>query len=309
MMTLIDRDADEGEANIKRGGIWPALKILRPHQWLKNTLVFVPLLMSVPVATISDYSIAIKTFVAFCLSASLGYILNDFIDRDADRQHSIKQSRPLASGAITPRSCIVVSLVLLILLSFIAVLLPHKLTLIVLFYVFMSSLYSYFLKNVVILDVSVLTLLYTIRLFAGQIAIHQPMSYWLLTFSVFFFLSLAFSKRCSEVLGESNHHAVRRPYTTQDVPFIMSVGISSTVASSLIFVIYLIDEQFPRTVYASPAWLWLVFPLLLYWHLRIWYLTSHKRMKEDAILFSVHDYTSWIVLGVVAASLIMAWKG
>lgn len=296
--------------NAKAFWIGSVIRMLRPHQWVKNTLIFVPILINFPASKLHEYMTVIMTFMMFCLLASTGYIINDIIDRERDRKHHEKKNRPIASGQVTIRLAVYTMFFMLTAFASLASIMPLNISIVGACYLFGTLSYSLIIKNIPMLDVLCLALLYSIRIVAGQVAINQPVSFWLLTFSVFFFLSLAVSKRCAELSNCRSREdpiGFYRPYSAGDLSFLVTIGVNSIIASNLVFAVYLIEEQFPREIYNSPHWLWLVLPLLLYWGLRVWYITIGGSMQQDFINFAIRDRTSWIILLGVGAVMVMAW--
>lgn len=286
------------------------LKALRPHQWAKNMLLFVPILLAGPLAGWLDHLEALLGFVIFSLLASAGYVINDLLDLEADRRHRSKRARPFAAGMLTIRAGVLgigtllaVSLLLLLLMPL--AFLPAAIA-----YFAGTLLYSLVLKREPMLDVLVLAGLFTVRVFAGAMVLPSPLSFWLLTFSMFLFLSLALVKRYAELaeLAASNAGKVLigRGYTVPELPLLLSLGCAAAVGANVIFVIYLIDERFPSGLYHRPEWLWLVFPLLMLWLMRIWRLTVQGRMHEDPVFFALKDRFSLLMGGLVLALVLLA---
>lgn len=175
-------------------------------------------------------------------------------------------------------------------------------------YLIITSAYSLFLKPIALLDVITLTSLYTIRIIAGAVAINVPLSYWLLAFSMFIFLSLALVKRYSELrnlIQQGQTISISRGYHVDDLPAVSLFGIASGYISVLVLVFYTHDLQ-AGTLYSNPDWLWFVAVAVLYWISRIWLLTFRGQMNEDPVLFAIHDRTSYIVSLFVAVSLYLA---
>lgn len=300
------------EARIARPppGTRPWARALRLHQWAKNLLVLVPLLLAGPLATVADLGHALLAFVAMGLLASAGYLVNDLLDLEADRRHPSKRARPLAAGTLPLRAGLAAVPILLLAAAFLAALLPAAFAPAAVAYLVLTLAYSLRLKRVPLLDVLVLAGLFTIRVLAGAEVIAAPLSYWLLTFAMFLFLSLALVKRHAELAQlatAGGHELVDRGYGTADLPLLLAAGLANGVAATVIFVVYLVAEQFPRAIYARPGWLWLVFPILLLWLLRTWRLTLHGRMDQDPVLFALTDRPSLAMGAAVLACLLLAW--
>lgn len=276
------------------------VKALRLHQWLKNVLVFLPLLAAHRLFYADSVATAGMAFLSFGLCASGTYVLNDLLDLKADRRHVRKRKRPFASGALPLVQAIVVAPLLTIGAFIIALSLSMHFALILLCYVALTLAYSFRLKRVVMLDVVVLAGLYTVRIIAGTVAIRVEYSFWLLAFSMFIFLSLAMLKRYTELLGllESGQQvAGGRGYGVDDLPLIQSLGASSGYLSVLVLALY-INSTASEALYHYPHLLWLLCPLLLYWISRVWVVAHRGLMHDDPIVFAVTDRVSGFALMV-----------
>lgn len=283
------------------------LQALRPHHWAKNTLVFLPLFLAHAWGDLKLVTDAFFAFVCFCLVASSAYVTNDLLDLEVDRLHPKKKDRPFASGALSVLAGATLAAGLLVLglgLSFIT--LPSAYTHTLLLYLVFTLLYSSWLKRHLLVDVFVLASLYTLRLLAGGHATNIPISEWLLAFSVFFFLSLAFLKRYSELGNSQNGDQSFRPagrgYQVSDLSVIETVGPTAGYLAVLVLALYLSSEQV-AALYPNTAGLWLLCPLLLYWVTRVWFLAKRGEMDEDPILFALTDRVS-LLAGLLAALLV-----
>ena len=282
------------------------LRALRVHQWVKNLLVFVPVLLDhrLQLPVLAKAGLA---FAAFCCAASGGYVLNDLLDLEADRKHSVKQHRPFAANLLS-RSFGVV----LVPLLFAAALLcslwlsPRFLALLGL-YLVLTTAYSVYLKRVAVLDVILLAGLYTLRVLAGVAASHVRFSTWLLAFSMFLFLSLAFLKRYAELreLPAEADGLARRGYIRGDREWLGSMGGSSGYLSVLVLALYISSEQVVA-LYGTPLLLWLICPLLLFWVSRMWMLGHRGLMNQDPIVAAVRDPASYVIGAIVALILYIA---
>ena len=282
---------------------------LRVHQWIKNFLVFVPLLMA---HRVFDREALLRTsyaFIAWCLCASAVYLLNDQLDLEADRQHPRKKYRALASGALDSKLLwLIIPLLLLAGLGIAFLLLPIWFGISLIIYLAITSAYSAYLKRVLIVDVLLLAALYALRVLSGGFAADIPVSPWLLAFSMFLFLSLAFVKRYAELRNTEYHgleESSRRNYATQDSELLKSFGAASGYLSVLVLVLY-INSREVVALYRSPTILWLIGPCLLYWITRVWLLAYRGEMDEDPILFTVKDWPSYLVGIIVALVIIVA---
>ena len=284
------------------------LKAIRMHQWAKNMLIFTALILSHNWFNNDSIQLSVLAFFSFCFAASSIYLINDLIDLEADRKHQTKRYRPLASGTLSIQSAIFMVPVLLSLSYLFASLINLDFLMILTTYLFLTTSYSLFLKPIALLDVITLTSLYTIRIIAGAIAIDVPLSYWLLAFSMFIFLSLALIKRYSELKNlilQGATNSLARGYHVDDLPAVSLFGISSGYISVLVLVLYTHDLQ-AGTLYSNPDWLWFVAITVLYWISRMWLLTFRGKMNEDPVLFAIHDRISYAVSFLVAASLYLA---
>lgn len=281
------------------------LKSIRVYQWVKNSLIFLPLLMAYDF----DQTKIIKTimaFFAFSFCASSVYLVNDLLDRKSDQVHPTKKFRPIASGKFSVNAAIV-SAALLIFSAFgLAWATGLSFTLVLIQYLFFSTLYSIKLKKIMLMDVFVLGGLYTLRIIAGGHASDTKVSFWLLAFSIFFFSSLAFVKRCSELLDlrkEAKEQPEGRDYVASDLEMLSRFGVASGYLSVLVLALY-INSSKVVTLYENPHRLWFLCPLLLYWISRIWLLTSRGQVHQDPIIFALKDKVSYLIgLGAVVIVL------
>jgi 4-hydroxybenzoate polyprenyltransferase len=286
-------------------------KALRVTQWVKNALLFAPLIASHSFTKTDLLIRVIIAFFSFCLCASSVYITNDILDIEADRQHPRKKNRPFASGKLQIRTGIIMAIALVLLgLGLAALRLPPLFAASLLFYMTVSTLYSLKLKKIASVDVMVLAGLYTLRVLAGGIAVGILPSTWLLAFSIFLFLSLAFVKRYSELLMLQEHgqmNATRRGYMVSDLDILRSTGPASGYISVLVLSLY-INSPEVRLLYKRPFFLWLVGLLLLYWITRLWVLTHRGKVIDDPLVFTAKDSRSYMVgaavlIVILAASL------
>lgn len=286
------------------------VKALRPHQWLKNILIFIPLLAAQHFGYLGSDMNAIIAFFVFSLTASSVYILNDLVDIVDDRHHDYKQKRPLAAGDIGLLLGWLMWPSLLVFSFGLAVFSLSTSFIIVLgCYFILSTIYSLKLKQSVILDVLILAILYTLRIIAGATAIGVPLSFWMLTFSMFIFLSLAYIKRFSEL--KLARHARQdgqirgRGYVHQDLEIVSSMGVGSGFLAVLVLALYIQDGH-TAGLYHSPQIIWLACPILYYWISRAWLITHRGQMHDDPIIFAIKDRVSWIVCACFLGVFILA---
>lgn len=285
-----------------------ALKAMRPHQWLKNTLIFVPAVMAHEIFMGSVFLSAVLAFVAFSLSASAIYILNDLLDLEADRNHRTKWKRPFASGELSIPNGLALAFGSIVTAFLISTALPIGFAGILALYLAITTAYSFSVKRMLLLDVFVLAGLYTIRVLAGGVAASIEYSFWLLAFSVFFFLSLALVKRFTELqqVGETASREVTgRGYRHVDLETISQAGMTSGFAAVLVLALYIQSPAIERA-YSVPQLIWLLCPLILYIIMRIWILARRDEMHEDPIVFILKDWRSQLMIGCGALLFLVA---
>jgi 4-hydroxybenzoate polyprenyltransferase len=284
------------------------LRALRVHQWVKNLLVFVPVLLDHKLFDPPVMLQAAVAFAAFCCAASGGYVLNDLLDRDADRKHRVKRHRPFAADVLS-RSFGVTLVPLLFAAALLSSLwLSPKFLILLAMYVGLTTAYSIYLKQIAVLDVLLLAGLYTLRVLAGVAASHVRFSTWLLAFSMFLFLSLAFLKRyaeLSELQGGAAEGVARRGYLRGDREWLGSMGGASGYLSVLVLALYINSEDVVA-LYRNPLLLWLICPLLLFWISRMWLLAHRGRIDQDPIVAAVRDPASYAIGALVGVILYAA---
>jgi 4-hydroxybenzoate polyprenyltransferase len=282
---------------------------LRMHQWVKNLLVFVPVVLDHKLFSIDVVTKSTIAFLAFCCAASSAYILNDLLDIEADRRHPTKRARPFAAGTLSPAlglSFIPVLLIIAFGASLVA--LPSGFVVLLAVYVVLTTAYSLVLKRFAVVDVLLLAFLYTLRVLAGIAAAEVRFSTWLLAFSMFLFLSLAFLKRFTEVSameGAATEQVRRRGYIRGDREWLGSMGGASGYLSVLVLALYINSEQVVA-LYRAPLLLWLVCPLLLFWTSRMWLLAHREQIHDDPIVATVRDPVSYVLGALVAVVMYLA---
>ena len=291
-------------------GTW--LRAIRIHQWPKNALLFLPMLLGHHFDQIEHWLILAGAFIAFSLTASATYLINDLMDLADDRGHATKSKRPLASGMISLFNGVFAAAAMLT-LSFLgaAVLLPPVFLLLMLGYLIATLSYSLYLKRQPILDVLLLGGLYTYRVIVGGIIIATPLSFWLLAFAMFFFLGLACVKRYADLermLPDDNGTLAGRGYRASDLVLVQIFGVLASYMSVLIMALYI---NAPATVamYTSPLWLWPVCVVLLYWVSRLWFLAHRGLMDMDPVLFAIRDRVSWALAVLIVVFALLAGIG
>lgn len=296
-----------GEFPPDAGGARAWLRQVRLHQWLKNLLVFLPLLASHRFLDPAASFAAMQAFLAFGLCASGVYVLNDLLDLPSDRRHPRKRQRPFAAGRLPLLHGLLAAPTLTVTGFVLAWLVAPMFAAVLLAYYVLTLAYSFRLKQVATLDVIVLAALYTVRIVGGAVAIGSALSFWLLAFSMFLFLSLAMLKRYAELLdmaGSGNDAAHGRGYAVTDLPMIQSLGAASGYLAVLVLALY-INSQDSLELYRRPQVLWLVCPALLYWISRAWMKAHRGTMQDDPVVFAVTDRVSQAVI-LVSGVLILA---
>jgi 4-hydroxybenzoate polyprenyltransferase/phosphoserine phosphatase len=282
------------------------MKALRPHQWIKNIILFVPLITA---HQVGDALLLLKSglaFVALSLCASATYLLNDLLDLESDRRHSIKHSRPFASGALAPQHGLAAIPLLLVCGGALAAGLGWGFTACIALYMLVTSAYSWWLKAVPLVDVFCLAGLYTLRLIGGHEATGVAYSFWLLVFSMFIFLSLALIKRFQELdaAQQQNRSAIHgRGYAARDLQLIGTLGPACGCLAVLVMALYVNSQEVVR-LYRRPMLLLLICPLLLFWISRVWMLAFRGRMPDDPVVHALKDPASYIV---GALTLVVIW--
>ncbi len=281
-----------------------AVKALRPHQWTKNLLVLLPAVLGHALQRGDVVGRGLLAFVAFSLCASSVYVLNDLLDLHADRAHRRKRKRPFASGALPLGFGLILAPVLLAgAFALSALFLPSAFLSVLASYYVATLAYSLVLKRMVIVDVLVLAGLYTVRLMAGAAAYDVRVSQWLLAFSLFIFLSLAFVKRCSElwVLRKNGAEESKgRGYRAGDLEQLSSLGSAAGYLSVLVLALYVSSADVSR-LYTHPERLWGILPVMLYWISRVWLLANRGQMHDDPIVFAIRDRASYAVAAIAGA--------
>ncbi len=276
------------------------LEALRPHQWIKNTLVFVPMLAAHQIGG-TTILLSLMAFVAFCLIASSAYVFNDLLDMDADRAHWRKRLRPFAAGHIPIAKGAWMSIGFLLAGLLIALLIGPLFLAVMLSYYVLTTGYSLDLKRRIIIDICLLAGLYTVRIVAGGVATGLLPSAWLLAFSIFFFLSLAAVKRQAELVDNSRRGKLKvlgRGYLVDDLPIISMISISSGYAAVLVMALY-VNSPVVTELYATPQALWGVCVVLLYWITRTVFVANRGNMHDDPVIYATKDRISQICFGMI----------
>ncbi|HEY1986704.1 MAG TPA: UbiA family prenyltransferase [Terracidiphilus sp.] len=283
------------------------LKAIRLHQWAKNVLLFLPLALSHEL-TAKSIRAAITAFFCFSFMASASYLLNDVLDVENDRRHPSKRLRPFASGDLPVAGGMALAGLLVAASGALLPFLPGEFAMWLLAYIAATLSYSFYLKRIAVVDVLLLSGLYTLRMLAGAAATGTEISHWLAGFSTFLFLSLAMVKRFSELENLRERGAVStqgRGYIVGDLEQIRVFGTSSAYAAVVVFMLYIARPDV-TVLYHQAGRLWLMVPLLLYWLTRIWLLASRGELEEDPVIFAIRDRMSLLVGAGVVLTAILA---
>ena len=282
------------------------LRALRVTHWSKNMLVYVAAIGAHQMGSAAAVGDVTLAFAIFCLLASAAYLFNDVIDIDADRRHPQKRLRPIAAGEISRPAAVAASMLLAGSAAAASLLLPAGFQAVAAAYFVITLAYSLLLKRLLIIDISVLSVLFALRVFAGSTAIEVEVSFWLLIFSVFIFLSLALFKRYAETLTlEGADEMPGRAYRAADAPALAMLGCVCGMNAVLVLGLY-IDSEVVADRYSSPIHVWLVLPIVLFWIARIWILGGRRQLADDPLAFAARDPASWICLILFLALVYLA---
>ena len=294
--------------NKKKNLLSEFFKLIRIHQWVKNFLIFVPVIAA---TEINNLSYMIKLFIAFCsmgFCASAIYILNDLFDLESDREHPNKRYRPIPSGQISIKIALIL-IILLICCSFIfSLYLNDHFRLGLFAYIFLSTIYTFYFKKIFLFDCVLLSILYLFRVVLGALVIEIEISNFLTIFSIFMFLSLALMKRHTElnIHNIKNYQSIPgRPYKNNNKLFLLIFGIVRGNVSSFILVLYLINIK-KTYLYSSPDLLWPIIPLVFLWINWIWYKSVQRKMYDDPILFAIKDKISLMTVVFISLFYLIA---
>ncbi len=275
---------------------------LRVHHWVKNLLVFVSPLTAHVLFEPGVLGRLGIVFAAFCAASSGTYIVNDLLDLESDRAHPRKRNRPFASGQL-PHALGVLGPLLMLLGVGLGFWVSPQVGVVVVGYLVLSTSYSYYLKTQPLVDVFTLSALYTVRLYAGEVALHIDPSMWLLLFSGFMFLSLALLKRVSEyeaMIVFKSDYEIRRGYKRQDVELLKTMGVCSSFIATMVLGLY-INTESATAQYEQPIALWASVPIFLFWQSRMWLAAERGKMTDDPIVYAARDWVSQLCLVLLLA--------
>lgn len=294
----------------KKIGIKTWLHALRVHQWVKNTLLFVPLLTAFEFMDMYKFSSVLCAFLSYSLVASGTYLLNDIWDLRFDRLHPRKCHRPLANGSIPIINGLAMVVFLFSIALGIALFISKTFVAMLVIYFILTSAYSLVFKHHLFVDIIILSSLYTLRIITGVIVIQVTVSSWLLTFSMFLFLSLALIKRCGELVSIEKNSATAvisgRDYSPNDLVVLWPLGVGASMAAIVVFGLF-INAPETQLRYASPELLWAVAIGLMYWLGRIWIKTSRGEMHDDPIVYVIKDSISYFLLLSITVITMVAY--
>jgi 4-hydroxybenzoate polyprenyltransferase len=287
------------------------LKGLRLHQWIKNLLVFLPIVLGGQFTDFSSLAATANAFFAVGMIASAAYLFNDIWDAEVDRAHRSKRHRPLATGRLSIQIAILAALFLIGAGLTIGTITSINLGKFLCLYLLLTLTYSFGLKSIPLLDGLVLATLYTMRLAIGIVAAQVPPSPWLLIFSMFMFASLSFAKRHAEITlaVERGEKIIKgRGYQTADAPLVLAIGVAAGVGATLVAVLYIVEDAFMQSFYGNKIALWGLPPLLFLLVARIWLKCQRGEMHDDPVIFFLKDRTSLILSALILVFFGFAWQ-
>ena len=275
-----------------------ALKAMRVHQWTKNLLMFIPFALTPSMQTSNNLILCFLGFMCFSLQASGVYLINDILDMESDKKHPSKKNRPIASGQMSVKFALILSLVCTVTAIVSSYQISQKFMLVLLGYLLVTNLYSFRLKKLLMVDVFCLAFLYTYRIYAGAKATNISITWWLLSFSIFFFLGLAFAKRGTELYPEKNSpdKVSGRDYKGTDFYMVCAQGVAASFCSIIIYMLYI--HEIAISMDRNLSALMTSSVVLLFWISRIWILVSRGEVDQDPVLFAVKDKMSYLLGGV-----------
>jgi 4-hydroxybenzoate polyprenyltransferase len=287
------------------------VRSLRLHQCVKNSVVFVPLVLSGRFTEVAETADTLLAFVALTCVACGTYILNDIWDVADDRAHWSKRDRPIASGRLSAATAFSLALLLIPAGLALGAAVSWRTCALLLVYLALTLGYSLYLKTVPFVDGLMLAALFTIRLGIGVVAPDAPPSSWLFVFSMFLFASLSYAKRHTEICRAIAHKSGSngRGYRPDDAPMVLAVGLAAGVGAVMIMVLYIVEEAFRNSFYGAVAWLWGFPPLVFLFVVRIWLVSVRGEMMDDPVAFAIRDKVSIGLLGLLLVCFGFAWLG
>jgi 4-hydroxybenzoate polyprenyltransferase len=304
------REFEGGSAGLL-GGLKAWLRAMRPHQWSKNLLLFVPLVLGHRLFDAGAVLQVLLGFLAMSLAASGTYMLNDLADLQADRRHATKRRRPIAAGLVPALPALAVALLLIMLPMAAALAWRPSFGLGLAGYVAVSLSYSGFLKRQPLLDTLTIAGLFMTRLGLGVLLAQVPWSPWLMSFAGFFFFSLALAKRHGEVMQARNLAGVgsalaHRGYRAEDWPLTLGFGLASAMAALQIMILFVANDAWPSRLYSQPVWLYATPAVMAVWLTRLWLLAHRQELHDDPVVFALRDPPSWLCGLLIALAIGLA---
>lgn len=258
------------------------IKLSRPKQWVKNFFVFAPLVFSKHIFDVSFLLTSLTAFAVFCLSSSAVYVLNDIMDAESDRAHPKKKFRPIASGELSPKTAGIYLVILLLLIAFVCTFMKPVFIFVISLYIVSNFLYSWKIKNVVLLDVFFISFGFMLRVLGGAAAISVFISSWMILTTIFISLFLAICKRraeLSQVINQENiekQRKVLREYTIEFADQINTIAAAGTIIS---YALYTVSERTVST-FGTEKLIYTT-PFVIYGIFRYMYLMHRKNLGES----------------------------
>ena len=281
--------------------------LIRPYQWIKNLIIFVPLISSQKYE-ITSFILCFKALIIFSLISSCGYIINDLFDEKYDKIHPTKKYRPLASGKLNKEICIIFSIIIFFVAIYLGINESFEFISIIVIYLILSFFYSFFLKKIIIIDLIVISFLFLFRILAGSEIINVETYIYLLLFSLLFFLSLAGIKRLAEIKlfeGIEKNKLPGRSYSKNNYKIIKIISFLTFVLSLLILIIY-ISSSNAKDIYSNEFILYFMCPIIITWFLRMYFKAINNKISGDPIIFAIKDKISILMLIISAVVIIFS---
>jgi 4-hydroxybenzoate polyprenyltransferase len=305
-------DRAEASTSVRPNKAVAVIRALRPHQWIKNALVFVPLILGGLLLEPDAWRYAFLGFAALSLAASASYVFNDLWDLQSDREHWSKRNRPFASGDLSVATGYALGIVLMVAAFATAAVIGPEETIMVGIYVLGSLSYTFYWKRVPIVDIFLIASLFTFRIALGIMILDVRISPWLLVFSMFIFLSLSAAKRHTELLRSKAADNVAIPgrgYVRADADLLLALGVAAMLGAVLINIMYLLEDAFPRTVYSNTDWLWTIPPVLFLFLGRVWLFSHRGQLLDDPVAFALKDPVSLMLGAMLGLGFLAAVVG
>ena len=285
------------------------LRSMRPAQWLKNILVFAPLIFAHQALERQALARSLAVFCLFCLASGAVYLVNDLLDRASDREHPVKRRRPIASGALSPAAAAAAAALIGAGSLGAATLLGRGAALVLGIYLIVNLLYSRVLKHVVILDVMTLSSGFVLRVVAGGLAVGVPLSTWLLLCTSLLALFLGFGKRRHELVLLEVNASTHRPILVEYSPYFLDQLIAVVTTSTLVtYTLYTMDPAVHLKL--GTPYLPLTIPFVLYGIFRYLYLVHQKREGGDPsqVIFGDRPLLINVLLWAATAFTILYYR-